>query len=32
MLVASGRWDQQIYEKCDGDPIQMINSPVKTGV
>ena len=25
-------WDQPIYEKCEGSPIQMINSPIKTGL
>ena len=30
MLVASEGWDQQCHEECEGDPIQMIKSPIKT--
>ena len=32
MLVDSVRWDQQFYEKGEADPIQIINSDIKTGV
>ena len=30
-LVDSVRWDRQFYKMCEGNPIRMINSPIKTG-
>ena len=32
MLVDSVRRDQEFYEKCEGNPIQMISSPVQTDI
>ena len=32
MLVDSVRWDEDSHEKSEGNPIQMINPPIKAGV